>query len=155
MSRRADEEPLESFEEAVRAEDERLRPELERVAADPACYSGRLGAWSYLHRSRYAEQLERWFALFPREQFHFVKTEDLAHSPQAALDAVTRFLGLPDDGRDAYPSFHAGHYTPMSADTRSMLKEYFRPHNERLYELVGIDFGWDAEVGRRPAPVVG
>jgi hypothetical protein len=36
----------------------------------------------------------------------------------------------------------------MSPDTQAMLVEYFQPHNERLYELVGIDFGWDAQAGR-------
>jgi hypothetical protein len=29
-----------------------------------------------------------------------------------------------------------------------MLEEYFRPLNERLYQLVGIDFGWDSETER-------
>jgi hypothetical protein len=141
-------EPLETFEEAIRAEEERLRPVLERSAADPSYYAGRYGAWSYLHRSLYAQQLERWFELFPREQFHFVKSEDLPRTPKATLDAVSDFLGLPRSAGDEYPSFHIGEYAPMPADTRSMLEEYFRPLNERLYQLVGIDFGWDSETER-------
>jgi hypothetical protein len=148
MSRRESREPLETFEEAIRAEEERLRPVLERSAADPSYYAGRYGAWSYLHRSLYAQQLERWFELFPREQFHFVKSEDLPRTPKATLDAVSDFLGLPRSAGDEYPSFHIGEYAPMPADTRSMLEEYFRPLNERLYQLVGIDFGWDSETER-------
>jgi hypothetical protein len=143
MSRRAGEEPLESFDAAVEAEEERLRPELERVAADPSYYSGRIGAWSYLLRSRYAEQLERWLQLYPREQFHFVKTEDLAQAPEQALDGIADFLGLPACERDDYPNFHVGRYTAMSPATRTALTEYFRPLNQRLYELVGTDFAWD------------
>jgi hypothetical protein len=107
-----------------------------------------LGGWSYLLRSRYAEQLERWFELFPREQFHFVKTEDLALKPTEALAGVHRFLALPHHESSEYPRFHVGQYEPMSPDTHAMLVEYFQPHNERLYELVGIDFGWDAQAGR-------
>jgi len=148
MSRRAGEEPLDSFHQAIVVEDERLQPELARVAVDPSYYSGRLGGWSYLLRGRYAEQLEHWFELFPREQFHFMKTEDLALKPAEALAGVHRFLGLPHHEPSAYPRFHVGQYAPMSADTRAMLVEYFQPHNERLYELVGIDFGWDAETGQ-------
>lgn len=144
MSRREGKEPIESFEEAVRAEDERLRPEHERVEADPLAYSGRLGAWSYLLRSRYAEQLERWLELFPRDQFHFVKSEALASDPAEVLAAVHDFLGLPAHERAEYPALHVAEYEDMPRSTRAMLEDYFRPHNERLYELLGIDFGWEA-----------
>jgi hypothetical protein len=33
----------------------------------------------------------------------------------------------------------------MPPETRARLVDYFRPHNERLYELIGIDFGWERE----------
>jgi hypothetical protein len=32
----------------------------------------------------------------------------------------------------------------MGSQQRLALQDYFRPHNERLYELVGIDFGWES-----------
>lgn len=31
----------------------------------------------------------------------------------------------------------------MNETTPARLVEYFRPHNERLYELLGTDFGWE------------
>jgi hypothetical protein len=31
----------------------------------------------------------------------------------------------------------------MDPETRQRLLDYFRPHNQRLYELLGINFGWD------------
>jgi len=39
--------------------------------------------------------------------------------------------------------FNVGRYPPMDPDTRRMLANYFRPHNERLSHLLGRDFGWD------------
>ena len=39
----------------------------------------------------------------------------------------------------------------MPPDSRARLQEYFRPHNERLYELVGVDFGWDRVSGTIPS----
>jgi len=30
----------------------------------------------------------------------------------------------------------------MNPATRQRLKEYFKPHNQRLYEYLGVDFGW-------------
>ncbi len=36
-----------------------------------------------------------------------------------------------------------GAYTePMDERTRGHLVDYFRPHNEHLYEYLGRDFGW-------------
>ena len=133
-----------SFEEAIEREEERLRPELARVEADPRYNSWPIGCWSYLLRSRYAEHLERWLALFPRERFCFVRTEDVAASPQQALDEVHAFLGLPPHRHDELRRLHVAEpYEPMEAATRARLVDYFRPHNERLYELVGVDFGWE------------
>jgi hypothetical protein len=144
MSRREDEEPLESFADAVAAEESRLRPEHERLRREPRYNSWPLGCWSYLWRSSYAEQIERWFRLFPREQFHFVATEQLETGPQQALDDVYGFLGLPAFANpDLQPLHVAPRYEPMPPEVRAELAEYFRPRNERLYELVGIDFGWD------------
>src|SRR4051794_29200078 len=70
MTRREEQEPMASFEEAIAAEGARLAPELARVERDKRYNSWPLGCWSYLLRSRYVEQLERWFGLFSREQFH-------------------------------------------------------------------------------------
>lgn len=142
MSRREGEEELDSFADAVAAEDRRLDPERTRAKADPAYNSWPIGCWSYLMRSRYAEQLERWLALFDREQFHFVTLENLSNDPQGELDRVHEFLGLPPHAYENLPRLHTAKYDSLPGDTRAQLTEYFRPHNERLYELVGIDFGW-------------
>jgi len=144
MSRKEGVEPLESFEEAVDREDERLRPEVERMAASPRYNSWDFGCWSYLARSRYAEQVERWLEHFPGEQILFLKAEDLFEEPQEVLDRVHEFLGLPPHRYDEVTRLNPGAYDDaIAAATRARLAEYFRPHNERLAELTGVDFGWD------------
>jgi hypothetical protein len=147
MSRREQEEPLQSFGAAIAAEEERLAGELARMQADRWYNSWPIGCWSYLMRSRYAEQLERWLDLFPRERFHFLTLEQLAVDPQGTLDRVHEFLDLPDH---SYPRLDAMHVAPrydsIDAEQRAALADYFRPHNERLYELVEIDFGWETGV---------
>jgi hypothetical protein len=144
MSRKEGVEELESFEDAVDREEERLRSEVERMAAEPRYVSWNFGSWSYLARSRYAEQVERWLAHFPREQLLFIKAEDLFDDPQRVLDTVHEFLGLPPHRYDHVVRLNPGAYDDAIApETRARLAEYFRPHNERLYELTGIDFGWE------------
>jgi hypothetical protein len=145
MSRREGEEPFGSFAEAVAAEEKRLAPELVRTQVDRRYQSWPIGCWSYLLRSRYAEQLERWFQLFAREQFHVVTLEDLAARPQATLDAVHEFLGLPPHGYDGLEALHTARYDPIEPRDRAWLSEYFRPLNERLYELLGRDLGWERQ----------
>ncbi len=145
MSCREGVEELESFEEATRREGERLRPELERMSADPWYNSWNYGCWSYLSRSRYAEQVERWLGLFPRDQLLFLKAEDLFDAPERTLDTVFEFLGLPPYRPEQPARLNTAEYEAIPAETRAALTEYFRPHNERLYELVGVDFGWERD----------
>jgi hypothetical protein len=143
MSRREQEEPMESFMEAIAAEEERLAPERARMLIDETYNSWPIGCWSYLLRGRYAEQLEHWMGFFPREQFHFVTLEQLADAPQQALEGVHDFLGIPGHDYAALPRLHSAQYDSIGADAREQLAAYFRPHNERLYELAGTDFGWE------------
>src|SRR3954453_12461513 len=70
-------EPL-SFEEAIDREDERMRGELEHMLRDPYYFSHTWWNYTYVARGRYAEQLERWFADFPREQLLVLLTDELA-----------------------------------------------------------------------------
>lgn len=142
MSRREGEEPLESFIEAVEAEAARLAPELARTKVDRRYNSWPIGCWSYLLRSRYAEQLARWFEFFGREQFHVLTLEDLASDQQQAMDRVHEFLGLPGYRYADLKPLHTASYDAIPAEARAKLSEYFRPHNERLYELLGVNLGW-------------
>jgi Sulfotransferase domain len=154
MSRREDEEPLESFGDAIDAEARRLAPELARTRIDPRYNSWPIGCWSYLMRSRYVEQLERWFALFPREQFDIMTLEQLACDPQPRLDRVHEFLGLPAHRYDDLRPLHTASYDGIPPEVRRRLTEYFRPYNERLYELLGADLGWERDsAGPRRDPV--
>ena len=61
------------------------------------------------------------------------------------LAEVVRFLNLPVY---RWPSkdleqFHVGQYEHrMPDETREFLREFYQPHNDQLYALLGHDFGW-------------
>jgi hypothetical protein len=135
-------EPLETFEEAIACEKERLRGEESREISDARYHSWQIYQWGYLRTGRYAEHLERWLDAFPREQLLLLKFEDIVVEPERALEQVHEHLGLPSHRHGDLPVLNAGSYEPMAQATRERLREYFRPHNERLCELTGIDFGW-------------
>jgi Sulfotransferase domain len=134
-------EPL-PFEAALAAEEERLRGEEERLLAEPRYFSRAWWSHTYKARGRYAEQLERWLAVFPREQLLVVPSEELLEQPEAAHARVLAFVGAPAHRLNSYPRFFERQYQPMRPETRAELTAYFAKPNRRLYELLGRDLGW-------------
>ncbi|MBG0827419.1 sulfotransferase [Planomonospora sp. ID67723] len=131
-----------SFEEALAAEPERLRGEAERMAADPYYYSRAHDFHSYRDRGVYLPQVERWLKLFPRENILIIAAEDLYRNEKETFAEVVRFLGLPEwelpvaDRHNYLPA------PPMNPETAAELTEFYRPHNEELFRLLGRTFPW-------------
>lgn len=94
----------------------------------------------YLARGRYAEQLERWFAVFPREQILVLDSEVLRAG--RIPDTVLSFLELPGDDVPVVADRNVGSYPPPATALEAELREYFRPHNERLVSLLGVELPW-------------
>jgi len=131
-----------SFEEAIEQE-ELLKEEMEKMEQSDNYYSVEFYKRSYLTRGIYAEQLERWFKYFPREQFLIIKSEDFYSEISSVFKKVLNFLNLPNFEPEVFRPFKSRQYQSMKPETREKLVEFFKPHNERLYKLLGIDFGWD------------
>lgn len=132
------------FEEAIAREKERLAGELEKLIEDDRYVSFNYQHYSYLARGRYVDQLRSWFAVFPREHFLILRSEDLYQDPAAVVRTVTAFLGLPPvELADPRPH-NDGHYAALRPETRRRLAACFSPKNEELAALLGTDLGWDA-----------
>lgn len=131
-----------TFEEAIRDEDKRIKGEFERIIEKQE-FSFNFTAYSYLNRGKYAEQLERWFKKFSRKQFHILSTDDLKKNSNHVLNEIFEFLGLDRQKIDILTKKNTGNYKSMNIETRTELVEYFKPHNERLYKLLGRNFEWD------------
>ncbi len=102
----------------------------------------RLRQTAYLHRGHYAQQLERWFAEFPRDQFLIMGSGELSADPGGALARTCDFLGVPAHDLGHYPRRRAAQYDDIAPDLRACLAEHFAPHNERLFELLGTELDW-------------
>jgi hypothetical protein len=134
-------EPL-TFEDAIDAEDGRMQGELERMLADPAYFSYAWWNYTYVARGLYAEQLERWLAVFPQEQLLVVPMDDLAQRPAETYARVLEHLGAPAHELGEYPRVFGRDYGEMHAETRARLRGYYAEPNRRLYELLGRDLEW-------------
>ena len=134
-------EPL-SFEDAVDREDERMQGELERMLRDPSYFSLAWWNYTYVARGRYAEQLERWFAAFPREQLLVLFTEELSADTAATYRRVLDFLGVTARDLESYPRIFDRDYADMNPGTRARLHKEFENPNRRLASLLGRDLPW-------------
>lgn len=97
----------------------------------------------YLLLGLYFYFIEKWMAVFPREQFLILRSEDFYANPAATLTQVFEFLGVPDYPLAEYPTYSQGSYNPISDDLRQTLAEFFRPHNQKLEEYLGMKFNWE------------
>ncbi len=134
-------EPL-SFEDALAAEEDRLQGEDARLRADPRYFSSEWWSHTYKARGRYAEQLERWLEVFPREQLLIIPSEELLGEPERAHAQVLEFLGASPHQLESYPRVYERQYEGMKPETRAKLADYFAEPNRRLYELLGRDLAW-------------
>jgi hypothetical protein len=132
-----------TFEEAIERE-LGMRDEIQRLANDPEAAAREpektatvLRRLTYLTRGHYADQLERWFAAFPREHFLILGSGDLFADPAGALARACAFLGIPAHTLDEYVAMRAGTYADISTALRAQLDGHFAPHNERLAALLG------------------
>src|ERR1700761_3379985 len=82
---------------------EALSPNAERETNQARQFINYPVQWGF-----YKEQIERWFEHFPREQFLFLRFEDLASDGAAQTRRVFDFLSLPTVAIDAVKVFNAG-----------------------------------------------
>ena len=137
-----------SFEETIELEEERVAGEQKKILENEYYYSEDYKHRSYLSKGIYVDQLQTWMKLFPREQFLILKSEDFYANPASSFKQVLTFLGVPETELQVeekeYKNYNNNVYSSkMDPQMRQRLIEYFKPHNARLYDFLGVDFGWD------------
>ncbi len=140
-----------SFEEALAAEPVRLADEEAKLLADPSYVSATHNHASYLSRGDYAPQLGRWYAVFPREQFLILRSEDLYEQTAATFDKITSFLDLPPAPAASFEAHNRTSGPPLDPIVRSRLSNYFAPLHENLAKLLGWNETWGS-ASRSPLP---
>jgi hypothetical protein len=104
--------------------------------------------WQYEHGhllfGLYAYFLESWLNYFAREQLLIVKSEDLFQKPEPTLNRIFQFLGLPEYRLPEYVNYNPGRYASVDDRIYKRLSDFYRPHNQRLEEMLGMKFDWDS-----------
>ena len=132
------------FEDALALEEMRLAGEKDKVMSQEDYVSEDMDYFSYKARGHYADQIIRWFGYFPRNQILILKTEDFYMYPSGVINEVYKFLDLKIYGLSDFEdsTYERDKYKDMLPSTREMLSEYYKPHNEKLYNLIKRDMQW-------------
>jgi hypothetical protein len=130
-----------TFEEAIQQEPSRYRQGLRELALDPLRRSAPHQDFSYVARGKYAGQIRRWLRCFPREQFLFLSSEELAQQPTQALTRVTDFLGIRAFRPTDLSHQNQGDASSMKPETLTRLSAYYQRDREATEQLTGIPLG--------------
>jgi hypothetical protein len=99
----------------------------------------------YVRRGLYAEQIERYFECFRREQLLVLDSARLASDTSTVVNEAAAFLGLPALPARTWPRVHVGSYGEVEASVDAVLtrlRGFYAPHNERLLGLVDDPPPW-------------
>ena len=103
-------------------------------------------AWFYIPYfsfAKYVTYIRDALRLFPKEQFLFLKTEDLKNNPQNVVTKCFEFLELDDYSiKKEFHSRKRKYATTLSTELRKQLSDYFKPFNEELEELLEMKLNW-------------
>ena len=139
------------FEQAIKKEAERLDNKLRKIINDEKNYDRKdyyflhkkYYHYAYLRRCIYIDYIKHWMQIFPKDQFLILQSEDLFKYPQKTYAQVLNFMNLPYYSLQKYRKYNPNQYQQMNTCTRNYLIDYFKPHNQMLYEYLARDFDWN------------
>lgn len=123
-------------------------------------------SWGPIKLGVYARYLARWLKYFPLSQFLFISGERLIVDPAIELKRVQDFLGIKLVVTEKHFYFNStkgfpclfkseGHGGPhclgktkgrnhpqIDPVVLQKLRDFYRPFNNRFYQMTGINFGW-------------
>jgi hypothetical protein len=109
---------------------------------EPSYFSYAWWNYTYAARGLYAEQLERWLEVFPREQLLVLVSEEMLDDPAETYARVLDFLGADRHELDKYPRIFSRDYAAMAEPGRQRLQDFFAEPNRRLAALLGRELPW-------------
>ena len=60
----------------------------------------------------------------------------------SVLATIFGFLNLPPAEIKNLEKKNVAEYTPMKVETRKKLMEFFLPYNDKLYDMLKVDYNW-------------
>ncbi len=107
-----------SFEDALAAEDSRL-------AAITEQFWREIRPHAYFERGLYATQLSRWLEVFPKDQLHMLRSDELISKQDASLAELFEFLGVDASFRPTDEQRHFSSFSVRDLSVQCALRKEF------------------------------
>ncbi len=105
----------------------------------------------YVHHSIYLPFLKTLAKFVNKENIMYINASDFFADPVSVAKRIYDFLELPRYEPLKTPVKNAGPKAKMDEETRELLREFFKPYNQQLYEYIGQDFGWEEDTSSSQA----
>ncbi|RMH62092.1 MAG: hypothetical protein D6677_10590 [Calditrichaeota bacterium] len=96
----------------------------------------------YIQGSMYLPFLRHLYKYYPRENIKVVNANAFFKDTLSVVRDIYQFLGLPEYEPVMTPVKNSGPKMDLDQETREILVDFFKSHNEQLYTFLGQDFGW-------------
>ena len=96
-----------------------------------------------LAKGFYAEQLRLWFEKFPKKNILLISSEDLSTDTNRIISEIFEFLEVPKQEISDLTKQNKIKYPKMRDSTREILIDFFKPYNEKLFDMIGKRFDWN------------
>ncbi len=130
-----------SFEEALAQENERLDFAQENVLPKFG-HDYIFQKLAYRSKGIYARYLKAWLDAFDRDQILIIQSEKMHSEAEKVYADVLNFLDLPSYDKVPFSFYNTGGSRKMADETREELSDFYKPHNEELFELLGERWDW-------------
>jgi len=117
---------------------------MEKMEKNENYFSYKYHQLSYISAGLYLQHLKRWMAVFPKNQFFIIQSEEFFRNTPKIFSQVLEFLDVPKFELKKYQRYQKLQYS-QSIDpiTRKKLIEFCKQHNEKLYSFLDKRFDWD------------
>lgn len=93
----------------------------------------------------YYKAVEQWINRFGRENVLIFDSSEYFSNRQPVFEKVQKFLDLPVVEIPEYSkkaNENPINLPPPDQDTKTKLSEFYRPYNQKLFDLIGTEFDW-------------
>jgi hypothetical protein len=100
---------------------------------------------SIIRRGIYYPQVKKMIDLFGKENVRILAFQDMVKDKKKTLNHILSFLGLPENNWDFLQSekMNVRSYPiPLQEKTLQFLQKFYSPHNDRLFDYLGMELNW-------------
>lgn len=136
-------ETITDFNTAIEKESERIDKNYHRMTRDSSFYDPNVRRFAYIKKGIYADQFERWFVYFKPCRFKIIESNRLFKNPKDVVNEIADFLEISNEFNFEPKIYNLGKYkNNLDQNIYNKLREFYTPHNERLYRIIGERYDW-------------